>query len=219
MNLHVSEGVESVKSCINSRGTTPVRLLSELEVLNPNWNLIHVTNIDSIEAKIIADFGANVILCPVSNARTGVGIPPFVDLIKNNVTITLGTDACSNNNSNNILNEAYFANLLNNLVSNNSIYIGDDMLIKWLTTNAYKILGINQSGMIDIGQPADLLLWSLSENSFVPIYNQNYYSSIFFNAPDIKPHTVFIKGKKVIDNYTFLLLNEMVLKQLINNNI
>lgn len=218
VNLHVSEGARSVELCKRYRGTTPVRLLAELGILNSRWNLIHVTNIDSEEIKIIADSGANVTLCPVSNAKTGVGIAPFTDLIRNNVTITLGTDACSNNNSNNILNEAYFTSLLCNAINRDPNYINETKLLQWLTINGYQTLGMHQSGLISAGEPADLLLWSIEESSFVPIYHKNYYSTIFSNAADIKPHTVLINGIKVIDNYNFLLLNEIDLLQSINNN-
>ena len=103
VNIHISEGQASVESCIKNRGTTPIRLLRQLKLLNQNWNLIHATSIDEEDVRIIADSGASVIHCPVSNAKTGAGIAPMSEFIKHKVTVGLGTDACSNNNTNNIL--------------------------------------------------------------------------------------------------------------------
>ncbi len=56
VNLHISEGKESVETCIKTRGMSPVRLLSKLGVLNEKWNLIHTTTVDNEEVKIIANF-------------------------------------------------------------------------------------------------------------------------------------------------------------------
>lgn len=204
VNLHISEGIESVEACIKFRGTTPVKLLQQLKVLSPRWNLIHATNIDLDEIKIIADCGVSVIHCPVSNAKTGVGIAPMVELMKHGVTTGLGTDACSNNNSNNILNEAYFAKLIHSGVCKTPDIISDNILFNWLTTEAYRILGFPQQGKIEIGEPANLLFWSLNEPSFVPLTVGNFNSKIINNAPDLKPHTVMLNGEIILTNYKFI---------------
>jgi 5-methylthioadenosine/S-adenosylhomocysteine deaminase len=216
VNIHISEGKDSVDLCLYHRKTTPVRLLNKLGVLNSNWNLIHSTNIDLEEVKIISENKANVILCAVSNLKTGAGIPLIEDLMNNCVNIGLGTDACSNNNTNNILNEAYVTMLLSGGITKNPHIIDDEYMLKCLTINGYKILGFAQVGSLKIGQPADLLLWSLKQNCFTPVKNKNYCSSLFYNAPDIKPHSVIIMGNKVVENYKFLDLNEDKLRLLVN---
>ncbi len=214
VNLHIAEGEESVQTCLKHRKYTPVRLLDNLGVLNSKWNLIHVTNIDTDEVDLIAKSAANVILCPVSNAKTGVGVAPIKELINKNVNLALGTDACSNNNTNNILSEAYIAQLIFNAKERDASLITEQMLIKWLTLNSRKILGIENIGEIAIGMRADLLLWSMNNISFIPHENNNYYAKIFYGAPDIKPHTVIIGGTKAVENYKFLLIDR---HEILNN--
>lgn len=208
VNIHISECRQDVSLCIKNRGTTPVRLLSKLGVLNSSWNLIHAVAIDQEEAGIIAKSGASVIHCPVSNAKTGAGIAPIGQLLASGVNVTLGTDACSNNNTNNILNEAYFASLLYSAKNHDPKTIEIATLFKWLTTNGYRMLGKNQSGEIKCGEPADLLMWELGRSAFVPICHGNFYCSIIYNASDIKPHTVFIDGEKIVENYNFTKFEE-----------
>jgi 5-methylthioadenosine/S-adenosylhomocysteine deaminase len=217
VNLHVSEGIESVQSCIKSRGTTPVRLLDKLGILSKNWNLIHAVNIDEEEIALIAKAMANVIYCPVSNAKTGVGIAPIKALMNLDTTIGLGTDACSNNNTNNILNEAYFGLLLQSAVHNDPKVITVDKLMHFLISNGHKILG-TPGGVIEPGQPADLLLWSLHENVFVPVSFGNFESALIYNAPDIKPHTVLINGKIIVENYKCIILPEEEIRNLANQH-
>lgn len=201
VNIHISEGIESVETCLKKRGATPIRLLDNLRVLNERWNLIHATSVDHEEIEIVARSGASVIHCPVSNAKTGVGIAPMLGFYKSGVSIAIGTDACSNNNTNNILNEAYFAYLMQSAVHHSPIVIKTEAIFEWLTTNGLKIIDSAKSGKIEVGQRADLLLWSLQEPCFVPLPYGRLSSVFINNAPDIKPHTVLLAGKKVIENY------------------
>jgi 5-methylthioadenosine/S-adenosylhomocysteine deaminase len=201
VNIHMSEGIESVEACRKNRGTSPVRLLENLGILNERWNLIHATTVDEEEIKLIARSGASIIHCPVSNAKTGVGIAPMLEFHKNGVNIAIGTDACSNNNTNNILNEAYFATLLHNGVHKNPLVFSEEIIFDWLTTNGLKIIDSPSSGKIEVGQRADLLLWSLKDPCFVPLPYGKLRSVLINNAPDAKPHTVMLAGKKIIENY------------------
>ncbi|KKP24843.1 MAG: 5-methylthioadenosine/S-adenosylhomocysteine deaminase [candidate division TM6 bacterium GW2011_GWF2_28_16] len=216
VNLHVSECEQDSILCKKTRGLTPIRLLESLGVLNSSWNLIHTVALDEEEIKILAKTGVSIIHCPVSNAKTATGIAPIKEMLNAGVNITLGTDACSNNNTNNILNEAYFASLLHAAKNKDAQRVTTDMLWQWLTTNAYKMLGRNQAGVIKEGEQADLLMWDLNNNVFVPQVYGNFDSSIFYNAPDIKPHTVIIDGEMVVENYKFIKFPELDVVDKIN---
>lgn len=217
VNLHVSEGIECVHTCLKSRGNTPVRLLHQLGILAPHWNLIHAVNIDEEEISLIAKSGAHVIHCPVSNAKTGVGIAPIKSLLMHGVNIALGTDACSNNNTNNILNEAYFASLLQHAFHQSANLISIDRVMHWLTTGGHQILGTQQKTKIEEGATADLLLWSLAENAFVPLPYGNFDAALIYNAPDIKPHSVLIDGKVIVENYQLKDHGEELIRDIAND--
>ena len=217
VNIHVSEGQGSVHSCMNSRHLSPIRLLSDLNVLNSRWNLIHAVSLDLEEIALIAKHQASVIHCPVSNAKTGVGIAPIIELMHQGVKIALGTDACSNNNTNNILNEAYFAALIHAAFQQNAKALSVETLMQWITSQGHEIIGTGQQGTISVGEPADLLLWSLHENSFAPLSHGKFDTALIYNAPDIKPHTVLIDGAIVVENYLFTLLPEKEIRDEANH--
>ncbi len=203
VNIHMSEGIDSVERCRQHRGTTPIRLLDQLGILNERWNLIHAATVDAEEIKIIARSGASVIHCPVSNAKTGVGIAPMLDFYKNGVNIAIGTDACSNNNTNNILNEAYFATLLHSAIHRDALVFNEEIIFEWLIPNGLKIIDSKRNGKIEVSERADLLIWSLKDPCFVPLHYGKFRSAFINNAPDAKPHTVILGGRKVIENYAF----------------
>lgn len=216
VNIHVSEGESSVQSCIESRQTTPIRLLHDLGILSKDWNLIHAVTIDDEEISMIAKMGARVIHCPVSNAKTGVGIAPIKAMLDAGITIALGTDACSNNNTNNILNEAYFSFLLQAALHQNPQPIALETVMQWMIGNGHEILGSNKKGAIEIGEPADLLLWSLNDNAFTPISYGHFDSALIYNAPDIKPHTILIDGKIILEAYQFKVIPEKEIRDAVN---
>lgn len=162
-----------------------------------------MTSIDHEEVKMIADAGASVIHCPVSNAKTGAGVAPMLELHQQEVNIALGTDACSNNNTNNILNEAYFACLLQGAIHQDPTIFTEEILFEWMTTKGLKIIDSPKSGKIQVGERADLLLWDLKSPAFVPLPYGKLKSAFINNAPDIKPHTVLLNGNKIIENYNY----------------
>lgn len=208
VNIHVSEGCSHVKSCQKNRYTTPIRLLDKLKVLNHRWNLIHAVHVDDEEIGMIALARATVTHSPVSNAKTGVGIAPILKMMKAGIKIGLGTDSCSNNNTNNILNEAYFASLLHCATHGSPSAVSKDTLYRWMTVNGHEILGRSQKGTIEIGEPADLVFWALDSNAFVPRAFGKYDAALLWNAPDLKPHSVFINGKPVVEGYQFTAIPE-----------
>lgn len=204
VNIHMSEGSDCVEKCLQNRGFTPVRLLAHLGVLNERWNLIHATTVDEDEVQLIANAGATVTHCPVSNAKTGVGIAPMRSFHLAGVIIGLGTDACSNNNTNNILNEAYFALLLQSAIHKDPSLFTIDTVFEWMTMNGHTIVGSGRSGKLEVGARADVLLWDLSMPAFTPIAYGRLKSVLINNAPDVKPHTVLINGNAIIENYKFV---------------
>jgi 5-methylthioadenosine/S-adenosylhomocysteine deaminase len=216
VNIHMSEGSDCVEKCLQNRGFTPVRLLSHLGVLNERWNLIHATTVDDAEVKLIAEARATVTHCPVSNAKTGVGIAPMKAFHEAGVTIGLGTDACSNNNTNNILNEAYFAMLLQSAIYKDPALFAIDTVFEWMTVNGLKIIDSRRSGKLAVGERADLLLWDLSTPAFTPLAYGRLKSVLINNAPDAKPRTVLINGNAVIENYAFVGSAESEAVQAVN---
>ncbi len=57
---------------------------------------------------------------------------------------------------------------------------------------------------------------SQEEPAFVPLVYGNFNSTIINNAPDLKPHTIILNGKKIIDNYKFIHILEQDIHREVN---
>src|ERR1051326_3451044 len=77
-------------------------------------------------------------------------------------------------------------------------------------------LGSNRKGLIEVGEPADLLFWSLNENAFTPVPYGNFDSALIYNAPDIKPYRIMIDGNIILDKYQFTIVSEKDIFEMVN---
>lgn len=74
-------------------GLTPVRYLHALGVLGPGTALVHGVQVDEEEARLLAETGTKVVLCPRSNAGLEVGEAPLALYARHGVEVALGTDS------------------------------------------------------------------------------------------------------------------------------
>ena len=76
-----------------SAGFTPVRWLAEHGVLSERCLCIHAVQIDPADIRQLADSGAAVAHCPLSNLAHGHGVAPLAALLEGGVRVGLGTDS------------------------------------------------------------------------------------------------------------------------------
>jgi cytosine/adenosine deaminase-related metal-dependent hydrolase len=76
-----------------SAGFTPVRWLAEHRVLSDRCLCIHAVQIDPADIRLLADSGAAVAHCPLSNLAHGHGVAPLAALLEAGVRVGLGTDS------------------------------------------------------------------------------------------------------------------------------
>jgi cytosine/adenosine deaminase-related metal-dependent hydrolase len=76
-----------------SAGFTPVRWLAEHGVLSDRCLCIHAVQIDPTDIRQLADSGAAVAHCPLSNLAHDHGVAPLAALLEAGVRVGLGTDS------------------------------------------------------------------------------------------------------------------------------
>jgi len=82
-------------------------------------------------------------------------------------------------------------------------------LFRMLTQNGAKAMGMAEElGTLEAGKKADLVLWSKNDTPFIP--GHNYLADLIF-TDSCRAHTVFVNGKKVLENYRAVLLDEVAL--------
>jgi len=91
------------------RGIRPVPYFASLGGLGPNTLVVHGVHVVPSEAKLLAESGTIVVLCPRSNARLGAGRAPIEDYFAAGVPLALGTDSLASSDSLSVWDEIAFA--------------------------------------------------------------------------------------------------------------
>jgi 5-methylthioadenosine/S-adenosylhomocysteine deaminase len=205
-HMHAAEGDEYVNAVIKRTGDRYIEHLYKLGVLSARVSLAHVTKVVPQEIGYLAETDTSVVHCPRANAFLAVGTCPVKELLEAGVNVAFGSDAATNNNSNEVRMEALAAH---NLIA--SKYERADIvdyltLFQMLTANGARAMGLAEDiGTLEIGKKADLVLWCKNDMPFIP--GHNYVADLIF-TDSCRAHTVIVNGKKVLHNYRAVFLDE-----------
>jgi 5-methylthioadenosine/S-adenosylhomocysteine deaminase len=113
LTLHASETRKECVDCHEKTGMWPVEYLDSIGLLGENTVLFHVAWLTKMEIRLLADREASVIHCPASNMKLASGgVMPLHELLAAGVTVGLGTDGASSNNSLDMREEMKIGSLL-----------------------------------------------------------------------------------------------------------
>ena len=110
--------------------------------------LVHMTQAVDLDIQRIADRDIPVVVCPRSNAITGVGLPPVKAMRDAGIELALGTDNVMLNSPDMFAEMSWIA----------KAFLHDDTYtLKMATLNGARLMGKN-AGSIEAGKDADLLV-------------------------------------------------------------
>ena len=97
-HLHCAETAIEVEMNLEERGLRHVNWLDSLGVLGPDLQLAHSVWLDDTELNLIAQSGAMVIHCPVSNMYLASGVARIREMLDLGITVALASDGPGSNN-------------------------------------------------------------------------------------------------------------------------
>jgi len=158
IHIHIAEQTREVDACLAWSGQRPVEWLYANAAVDERWCLVHATHVNSDEVRLMADSGAVVGLCPITEANLGDGLFPMRDFIQLGGRFGVGSD------SNVLIDAAEELRLLEygqrlQLRGRNVLSPGDLSSGRWLYQQAgeggAQALGVPFG--LEVGAAADLL--------------------------------------------------------------
>jgi formimidoylglutamate deiminase len=158
IHIHIAEQVREVDACLAWSGQRPVEWLYDHAAVDSRWCLVHATHVTPEEVRLMADSGAVVGLCPITEANLGDGLFPMRDFIAAGGRFGVGSD------SNVLIDAAEELRLLEygqrlTLRGRNVLSPGTLSTGRWLyqqaLTGAAQALGVATG--LAVGAPVDLV--------------------------------------------------------------
>ena len=150
---------------------------------------------------------------PSSNLKLASGFTPIYKLLKNKITVGIGTDGDSSNNNQDILEEIHIGGIVNKAIEMNEKVVPAIEMLKMATINGATSLGLKNLGVIKEGFLADLNIFNLDSNSFTP--RNNLISALVYSAKSSDIQTVICNGKIVMEDQKILSVNEKDIRNII----
>jgi 5-methylthioadenosine/S-adenosylhomocysteine deaminase len=207
VHMHVHETRHEVQQAIDETGTSPLRRLQRLGMLNPHLIAVHMTQLDDDDIELAARSGINVVHCPESNLKLASGFCRVDDLLNAGVNVALGTDGAASNNDLDMLGELRSAALLAKGVADDASALDVKQALRMATINGARALGIaDQTGSLEVGKAADMVALDLHALNTQPVYNA--ISQLVFAASREQICHVWVAGECLVEDAQLTRIDE-----------
>ncbi|WAC58217.1 8-oxoguanine deaminase [Gordonia sp. SL306] len=162
MHTHLAESLDENTYCDDHFGCTPLQYMESVGWVGNDVWFAHGVEFDDDEIGRLAATSTGVAHCPTSNARLGNRICRTRDLVDAGVPVGLGVDGAASNESCRLLEEAHQAVLMAR-ARGGPTALTTRTAIELATIGGARVLGrAADTGSIEVGKLADVVLWDLS---------------------------------------------------------
>ncbi len=211
IHMHVHETRFEVDSAQEQNGKRPIERLNDIDMIDPSFIAVHMTQLNDDEISLFAGAGAHIVHCPESNLKLASGFAPIAQCLAAGINVALGTDGAASNNDLDMLGELRTAALIGKAVANDATAIPASTALKMATINGAKALGLdNEIGSLTIGKAADVIAIDLSDLETQPLYCP--ISQIVYAANRQQVTDVWVAGKRLLKQRQLTTLDIETLK-------
>jgi len=208
LHIHLAETKDEQERFKEKNNLREIEYLEKIGFLDKNVIAAHCCWLSDKEISILNKYNVKISHNPVSNMKLSSGIAPVPEMIKNNITVSLGTDGAASNNSLDMFETMKICSLLHKLNKMSPIAIKSQKIFDFATIDGAKALLIdNEIGSIEIGKKADLVLIDLKKVNLFPLHD-NLISHLIYCCKGENVDTVICNGKILMKNRKLLSFNE-----------
>ncbi len=207
LHVHCAETAIEVEMSQAERGMRHVPWLDSVGALGPTTQLAHSVWLDDEELALIAERGATVVHCPVSNMYLASGVPRIPEMIRRGIVVALASDGPGSNNRQDMFEAMKMAVLLQKVHHLDPVILQPSDALRMATRGGAAAFGqLSDIGQIAEGCKADLVVVDLDSPFIAPVHR--VASALVFNASPRDVHTVVVDGRVVIRDRQLLVADE-----------
>jgi cytosine/adenosine deaminase-related metal-dependent hydrolase len=210
LNFHMSPAAMDPEGFLASFGQRPMEHLAEIGVLDRNVVMAHCVHVDDAEVSLIAAKGASVAHCPTTALKVAYGVTQIgkmPEMLAAGVNLCVGTDGNNASNYSDLMRASYLvAGIFKDARHDPSLFPAETVFEMATRGGARALLLEDEIGSIEVGKRADLVLHDRRRPEWTPLHN--VANQLVYAADGRGVHTVFVNGRKVVDDYRLTTIDE-----------
>jgi 5-methylthioadenosine/S-adenosylhomocysteine deaminase len=129
------------------------------------------------------------------------------EMLRRGMTVGIGTDGCASNNNLDLFKEMDSAAKLGKVFTGDPVNMDAGTVLKMATSRGARIMGLeNETGTIEKGKKADIIVVDLNSPHMVPLYNP--FSAMVYSAQGSDVRDVIVNGKILMKGRRFQTLDQ-----------
>jgi 5-methylthioadenosine/S-adenosylhomocysteine deaminase len=209
-SFHMSPAAMDPEGFLASYGQRPMVHLDKLGVLGQNVILTHAVDVDDEEVALLASTGTSVSHCPTTALKVSYGVTQIgkmPEMVAAGVNVAIGTDGNNASNYHDLMRATYLvAGLFKDARRDATIFPAEDAFAMATRNGARGLQAEHEIGSIETGKKADLVLHDTNRPEWRPLHN--VANQLVWSADGRGVHTVFVDGRRVVDNYRCTTIDE-----------
>ncbi len=198
-HIHLSETEFEVNQIKEKYGATPIKHLDNVGVLNDRVLAAHVVHPTKEEIELLAEKNVKVAHCPESNLKLASGIAPVPEMIKNGITVGVGTDGTASNDDLDIIGEISTAAKLHKGYWKDPTLLNAKQALLMATREGAKAIRLeDRLGSLEKGKYADIVLINKNVPHLQPMFDP--YTQIVYSGKGLDIDTVIVGGNILVKN-------------------
>ncbi|MEZ5666076.1 MAG: amidohydrolase [Alphaproteobacteria bacterium] len=207
-HLHVLETVTQAVTGPMLYGKSLVRHMADLGVLSRNTTIAHAVWVDDDDIALMGAAGCSVAHNAISNQKLGAGIAPVRRLMDAGVTVALGTDGLSSNDTARIFDVMRVAGLIHSATGPDyGRWLGAEDVLRAATIGGARSAMLDATtGSLEPGKAADLIVLDLAGYAFTPLNDIAKHLVFAENGSSIE--RVMVAGRWVLKDGALTVVDE-----------
>ncbi len=210
LHFHLSETRKEVADCKKKEGKRPADYLDSIGFLNDRCLAAHSAWLTMNEVRALARHGCGVASCPVSNMKLATGgVAPIPEMLANNVTVSVGTDGSTTNNSLDMFGEMKTLSLLQKSSRWDPTVLPAQKTLDLATVDAARAVHMGDAlGSIEEGKRADIVILNGRSPNLRPLRPDTIVSNLVYAASGHDVKTVLCDGRVVMEDWKITSVDE-----------
>jgi len=210
--IHVAETQKEVDDITRDHGASPVNYLARIGFLNDQVIAAHTIHLTDEEIALLKRLGVGAVHNPQSNMKLAAGVARVPQMLRADVALGLGTDGAASNNDLNMWEEMDTAAKLHKVTTGDPRVVSAREALEMATIRGARALHLErETGSLERGKRADVIIVDLDDLSQTPLYN--VYSHLVYATKADDVRTVVIEGRVVMRDRRLLTLDEETIKR------